>query len=246
MTSSSFSHRLVLVSLVLAAAASACESKGTSKKALPAAKDWQAPAVGSAAPGPSVGRTAPSDPHAGVPGAPPLGNSGGGDPHAGVPGAPPLGNGGGGDPHAGVPGAPPLGDDLATDPPGGLDLPPPDPSRAVDESKFLAGTVTVPPALQAKIPVGAAIFLSVRPGGAGGMPMAVDKLTATGTWPLSFRITAAKAMVDGTAFTGAVAISARYDQDGEAMRAQPGDLTGAVKASIPADGLVITLDTVQP
>ncbi len=227
-----------------------CDRKAA--KAMPAATDWQAPAVGN----PGV-----------MPGPGPGGAMSGGrvDPHAGVAGAPPLSDeqisGGsmpGANPHAGVPGAPPLGDDLATDDQGAgggvaveqLGLVPPDRDRAIDASKFLGGTLIVPVADQAKIPAGATIFVSVRSGDAGGaaagMPMAVDKLTVTGTWPLAFRITEAQAMVSGTAFAGTVVISAWYDQDGEARAKQPGDISGTVKATIPADGLVITLDTIQP
>jgi hypothetical protein len=244
---------MVLLVIAGAGAASAgCEGKA--KKGLPAAKDWQAPTAG---PGGAVGGSvgvAPSDPHAGVPGATPIGGMR--DPHAGVPGAPPIG--GGSDPHAGVPGAPPLGaGDLVTDDHGGmgstveqLGLPPPDPSRPIDASKFVAGTVTVPPALQAKVPVGATIFLAVRPAGPdgkpAGRPLAVDKLVATGTWPLAFRITEAQAMVGGTSFAGAVVVGGKFDQDGEALSTQPGDLTGSAKATIPADGLVISLDAIAP
>ncbi len=245
----SSTYRLAMIALALTAGTAGCESK--SKKGLPAAKDFQAPLVGPAAIGPSA--PARVDPHAGVPGAPPI--SGMGDPHAGVPGAPPLG--GGGDPHAGVPGAPPLGaGDLITDDHAGgstvdqLGLSPPDPNRAIDTSKFLAGTVTVAPALRAKVPVGATIFLSVRPAGPdgkpAGAPLAVDKLVASGTWPLAFRITEAKAMVEGTRFTGAVVVAARFDQDGEALRTQPGDITGTARATIPADGLLISLENVAP
>ena len=257
----SFMTRVSVVLLASVAAAVGCSRKET--KGLPAATDWQAPAAGGgrAMPGVPTGRTAPADPHAGVPGAPAIGRP---DPHAGVPGAPPLGDGAGGmggaagDPHAGVAGAPPLGDGLAMGDHGAggglavdqLGLPPPDRTRPIDESKFLAGTVSAPPAHQGKIPAGAAIYLSVRPADAAGQPagkpVAVDKLVATGAWPLHFRITEAQAMVGGTAFGGPVVIAARYDQDGEAMSKQPGDITGTARATIPADGLVITLDTIQP
>ena len=242
--------------LALAGAlAGGCDRK--EPKGLPAAKDWQAPAAGpgGAAGMPGSTRAMPSDPHAGVPGAPPIGRT---DPHAGVPGAPPLDDRamGGANPHAGVPGAPPL-DDLATDdhPAGGvpveqLGLPGPDPNRPIDASKFLGGTVDAPAANRGLIPAGAAIFLSVRPadaaGNPAGMPIAVDKLVATGTWPLTFRITEAQAMVGGTAFSGPVVVTARYDQDGEARSKQPGDIAGVAKASIPQDRIAISLDAVQP
>ena len=231
-------------------AAAGCGRK--QKDALPAATEWQAPTAGgggAAMPGPGpTGRGMAADPHAGVPGAPPLGAGGGGaDPHAGVPGAPPLGADLVPDNHGLGHGGGAMGDgQLTVDQ---LGLPPPDRARPVDSTKFLAGTVTAPAGNQAKIPPGAAIFLSVRPadasGAPAGMPLAVDKLVAGGTWPLAFRITEAEAMVGGTAFSGAVVITARFDQDGEARSKQPGDISGVTRATIPADGLVITLDTVQ-
>jgi hypothetical protein len=252
-------RRLVTVTALVGLAAAGCDRK--EKKGLPAATDWQSPALGSAPPvprgaGPSATGGGGGDPHAGVPGAPPLG--GGGDPHAGVPGAPPLtdeqmqAGAAGGDPHAGVPGAPPLDDSggAAGGTTGGdpsMQLPPPAADRPIDPSKYLAGTIALPPASEGKIPSGAAIFLSVRPAdNPAGMPIAVDKLVATGSWPLSFRITEAQAMTAGTAFAGPVVISARFDQDGEARSKQPGDISGIARATIPAEGLVINLDTIQP
>jgi len=241
---------------VVVVALAACDSKKSNKDGLPPATDWQAPAGGAAGPmpdraGPSMGGgVAAVDPHAGVPGAPPLGG-GGGDPHAGVPGAPPLGGGGGGsDPHAGVPGAPPLGGGGGG---GGVDvaalgLPAPDPSRPIDASKYLSGTIDVPAALRAKIPAGAAIFIAVRSrdpgtGQAAGAPIAVDKLAAPGTWPLAFKLTEAEAMIGGTGFGGPVVVTARFDQDSDAMSKQPGDITGKADAVIPSAGVAIVLDT---
>ncbi|HVV82503.1 MAG TPA: hypothetical protein VHE35_05460, partial [Kofleriaceae bacterium] len=165
----------------------------------------------------------------------------GGNPHAGVPGAPPLDDtGGGGAMGGGGGGAVPVEQ---------MGLPAPDRDRPIDASKFLAGTIVLPAANQGKVPSGGAIFLAVRPadasGNAAGMPMAVDRLVASGTWPLSFRITEAQAMVGGIPFAGPVVITARYDQDGEARSHQPGDISGTVQATIPADNLVINLDTVQ-
>ncbi|MEZ4404338.1 MAG: hypothetical protein R3B06_30235 [Kofleriaceae bacterium] len=233
--------RAAVLVLALTSTLAACSSK-KSKDGLPPATDWQAP--GAPAPGAMPGAVA-TDPHAGVPGAPPLG---GGDPHAGVPGAPPLGGGGGGDPHAGVPGAPPLGGggggvDVAQ-----LGLPAPDPSRPVDPSKFLAGTLDVPAALRSKIPAGGAIFVAVRsrdPGtGQGvGAPIAVEKLIAPSTWPMAWKLTEAQAMIGGTGFAGDVVVTARYDQDSDAMSKMPGDITGTAAATIPSAGVQLVLDT---
>jgi hypothetical protein len=227
---------------VVIAAAVACGKK--SSDGLPPATEWQAPTVGGGG-GPTMGGGAAANPHAGVPGAPPLGG-GGGDPHAGVPGAPPLAGSDGSDPHAGVAGAPAMGG-------GGVDvaqlgLPPPDPTRPVDPTKFIGGTIDVPAALRAKIPTGAAIFVAVRAqdpssGDGSGPPIAVDKLEATGTWPMTWKVTEAQAMIGGTGFQGKVVVSVRFDQDSDAMSKQPGDITGKAAATIPAANVQIVLDT---
>ena len=210
--------------------------------ALPPATDWQAPAPGGgAAPmkPPAVGGGGAANPHAGVPGAPPLGGGGGGgDPHAGVQGAPPL-NGHEASPHGGGGG----GVDVAA-----MGLPPPDPDRPIDPTKVIEGTLDVPAALRAKIPAGAAIFISVRTldpasGEGRGAPIAVDKLVATGTWPMTWKLTEAQAMIGGTGFGGDVVVSVRFDQDSDAMSKQPGDITGKLTTKIPSSGLAIKLDT---
>lgn len=235
---------LVSALLVLVPSLAACDRKKP-EGALPPATDWQAPspsAGGATGPAAVVGGV-------GVGGGGAVGG-GGGDPHAGVPGAPPLGGGGGGggaDPHAGVPGAPPLGGNAAVDV-AAMGLPAPDPDRVVDPAKFIAGTIDVPAAMRARVPAGAAIFISVRTldpasGEGRGAPIAVDKLVATGAWPLAWKLTEAQAMVGGTAFGGDVVVSVRFDQDSDAMSKQPGDLTGKVKATIPSAGLAVVLDT---
>ena len=53
-------------------------------------------------------------------------------------------------------------------------------------------------------------------------------------------------MPGGTGFAGDVVVTARYDQDGDALSKQPGDVSGEVKATIPADKLDLALDTVLP
>ncbi len=256
----------IALALALATAAAAgCEGK--KPEGLPPALDWQAPPAGAGAmpamPHAGGGGGGRIDPHAGVPGAPPLGGGMGGmggDPHAGVPGAPPLGGGMGmgmgGDPHAGVPGAPPLGGGMGGMGGGGVDvtqlgLPPPDPSRSIDPQKVLTGTVTLGAAHAGKVPPGAVIFLAVRAvdpatGQGVGMPIAADRLVVGSSWPIPFRLDEADAMIAGTGFTGDVLITARYDQDHEARSRQPGDIVGQVRATIPAQNLVISLDEMLP
>ncbi|MEJ7602967.1 MAG: hypothetical protein WKG01_34080 [Kofleriaceae bacterium] len=94
-----------------------------------------------------------------------------------------------------------------------------------------------------------ALFLMVkRPGADGtpiGSPLAVERVT----WVkdgMAFELTEANAMVAGTELTGDVVVMARYDQDSDAISKQPGDVTGQLRVKIPADKLVLTLDTIVP
>jgi hypothetical protein len=194
----------------------------------------------------------PSNPHAGVPGAPSLS----GDPHAGVPGAPPLGPGdlGDGDPHAGM--------DMGGDPHGGmgmgmgggvdvtqLGIAPPDPNRKIDPSRRVKGTIRVDAKLKDRVKPSGAVFVMIRRAGADGQPtgspLAVEMLNWAGD-SLAFELTEANAMSAGTELSGEVVVMARYDQDSDAISKQPGDLTGQVRTKVPADKLELKLDTVLP
>jgi hypothetical protein len=218
---------------------------------LPPATEWQASADQSGdipqAPPPGMGGGRgrnphgvpgdpgdPSDPHAGL-------DISGGDPHAGL-------DMSGGDPHAGL--------DMSGGDPhaGGVDvtklgLAAPDPDRAIDPSHRIAGTLAIAPRLKDKVASGTAVFLVVKragPDGApSGPPLAVDKLTWTGSGML-FELTEEQAMVAGTDLSGDVVVTARYDQDSDALSKQPGDVTGQVKVKIPADRVQLTLDTLLP
>jgi hypothetical protein len=159
----------------------------------------------------------PSDPHAGIPM---------NDPHAGVDMA---------DPHAGV--------DMTG--PGGL--PAPDPDRPIDPNKFVKGSISLGKGVTS--PGGGVIFLAVRPadaaGNSAGPPLAVQLLDPA-AFPIPFAVTEADAMIGGTGFAGSVVVTARFDQDQDVDTRQPGDLSGKVLGTIPAQGLELVLDTVQP
>lgn len=222
------------------AAALALDATGCHRSpddALPAATDWQATAVdpGDALPTsrpPGMGG-AQSNPHAGVDM-----SAEGGDPPAGVD----VG-GAGDDPHAGVDmgGA---GPDVTQ-----LGLAAPDPNRRIDPEHHIAGILTAGVKARGSVKPGTAVFLIVKrataDGAPSGPPLAVDKLTWTGDG-MVFQLTEAQAMVAGTDLSGEVIVSARYDQDGDAMSKQPGDITGQARVSVPADNVVLVLDTVLP
>lgn len=218
-------------------AAASCSKK--SADGLPPATDWQAEpaAEGSAAvpplsPPPGMAGRDRDNPHAGLDmdGDP-------ADPHAGL-----DMTGAADNPHAGVDMA--GGSDVTK-----LGLAAPDPDRPIDPTHRVAGVITVDPKLKDRVKSGTAVFVIVKragPDGApSGPPLAVDKLTWSGDH-VAFELTEAQAMVAGTDLTGSVVVTARYDQDGDALSREPGDVTGQVGVKIPADHVKLTLDTVLP
>jgi hypothetical protein len=149
------------------------------------------------------------------------------------------------DPHAGL--------DM-TNPHGGTDvtklgLAAPDPDRPIDPSHRIAGTLAIAAKLKDRVKSGTSVFLLVKRAGADGAPtgppLAVDKLTWTGDG-MAFELTEEQAMVAGTDLTGSVVVIARYDQDSDALTKEPGDVTGQVRTTIPAERVVLTLDTLLP
>jgi len=147
------------------------------------------------------------------------------------------------DPHAGLDmgGMEGFGDDL-------LPLPPPDPNRAIDPSKYLRGVIVVGDAVKGKLNPEHPVFLSVKPWSpaiqaAAGPTLAVDKL-AHARLPAAFELTEANAMADGTQFAGQVVITAHVSQTGDALARVPGDLIGTAVATIPADQIELVVDTV--
>lgn len=224
------------------AAAGACNKKDDST-GLPPAQEWGAdpgnlaPAAQGANPHAAMG----ANPHAG------MGAVGGA---TGAAGADPSAN-----PHAGL-GLDPQGNPIApgADEGGGgspdvtkLGLQSPDPNRAIDPSHRIAGTIEIDPKLAAHAQAGGTIFVIVkRPDASGnpsGTPLAVDKLTYQ-PGAVAFTLGEAQAMVAGTELVGDVIVTARYDQDGDAISKQPGDVIGQARVTIPADHVKIVLGQV--
>jgi hypothetical protein len=208
----------------------ACSKK--SPDGLPPATEWQASLE--TAPGASErpfkpppgmgGRKA--NPHAGMDMGDPS------DPHAGLDMS---------DPHAGV--------DMGGTDVTKLGLAAPDPDRAIDPSRRVTGKIVVDPKAKDKVKPGTSVFLIVKRAGADGATtgpaLAVDKLD-WGNDGVAFELTEANAMVAGTELSGDVIVTARYDQDSDALTKQPGDVTGQVRVKIPTDNIELTLDTVLP
>jgi hypothetical protein len=160
---------------------------------------------------------------------------GGADPHAGLPKD---------DPHAG------LNIGMPGQNPGLPQLPPPDPSRPIDSSKFVEGKIVATEKTEKLIKPGAILFLSLRPidpatGEVIGSPLAVDRIDID-KLPKTFRLDETKAMSAGTQFQGHVIVVARVDSDGDAITKMSGDVEGTVQAKIPAKDLTLTLDRVLP
>ncbi len=233
--------RSITLFTILAALA-ACSGKKS--EGLPPAQEWSADQAG-ALPPPSAPTGSPhsQNPHAAAMGGDPN------DPHAGVDMS---GAGGVGDP--GDPNNPHAGVDM-NNPHGGaggvdvakMGLPAPDPNRKLDPSHHIKGTILIHPKAKDRVKDGTAVFLVAKQAGADGQPagppLAVEKLT----WSkdaVPFEITEANAMIGGTQLTGDVIITAHYDQDGDAISKQPGDVTGQLHVKVPADDVKLYLDNV--
>ena len=112
------------------------------------------------------------------------------------------------------------------------------------------GTVRLDAKLKGDLKVGAALFLVARraTGGKGmGMLLAAKKVMVTGPamFPLSYTLTQADVMMQGTQLNGVVEVTARVDNDGDALSKNPGDLTGAHGKAVPGGSkkVDLTLDT---
>jgi hypothetical protein len=121
------------------------------------------------------------------------------------------------------------------------------PAQAAGTS-FLRGTLKLGDKVRDKVQAGATLFLAARAfssGGAPGQVLAVKRLTA-GSWPMTFELTGSDVMIAGTSLQGKVVLTARIDQDGEAMTKQPGDIEGQLgPIDVPNSAVELTLDTVR-
>ena len=91
------------------------------------------------------------------------------------------------------------------------------------------GTVTLAPELS-RSASGGTLFIILRNSAAAGPPVAVRKVDHP-TFPLPFSIGPEDAMFSGTPLVGPFDITARLDQDGDAMTKTQGDILSSVGAS---------------
>jgi len=227
--------RVILIASLLSAGllAGCGRDEKKSPGGLPPAQEWKADPAGAMGaqgslppPAPPPGMaSAQGNPHGAM----------GGDPHAGL-GIDPS------DPHAGLDMSGGGGVDVSQ-----LGLPPPDPNRPIDPSRYVRGVIKIADAAKARAKAGTPIFLVVKRADASGKPvgtpLAVEKLTWNNA-DLAFELTERQAMVAGTELTGDVVVSARYDQDGDAISKEPGDIVGEARVKLPADNVQVLLETI--
>jgi cytochrome c-type biogenesis protein CcmH len=120
-------------------------------------------------------------------------------------------------------------------------------SPATPASQQITGKITIDPKLKASLDSQAVLFIIARPvGAAKGPPLAVKKIDRP-VFPVSYSLGPENVMMQGSPFTGSVAITARLDKDGNPTTRQQGDLTGDYKKSSVAVGsknIDIVLDQV--
>ena len=127
------------------------------------------------------------------------------------------------------PGHPPMGGGAASQP------------AAAASGGNINGTITLDKAQADKVKAGSTLFIIVRRDegeGKKGMMLAAKKIAVTGAamFPLKYTVTPKDVMMAGTSLVGNVRVSARVDQDGDAISKQPGDVTGAAKAPVTVGG----------
>jgi hypothetical protein len=89
-----------------------------------------------------------------------------------------------------------------------------------------------------------ALFLSAR-SIKGGPPIAVKKISSF-QFPQGFVLNDSNVMIAGHKLEGELEITARLDQDGDAMTRTPGDVSGKVRTRAGENALLtITLETIH-
>ena len=111
----------------------------------------------------------------------------------------------------------------------------------------VSGTVSIAPALLARVQPGDTLFIFARAAQGPRMPLAILRLPA-GNWPASFQLDDSLAMSPELKLSGfeQVVVQARVSRSGQALP-QSGDLIGQTAALKPGTrGIELRLDQVQP
>lgn len=137
------------------------------------------------------------------------------------------------------------GDDTAGLPPGHPPLP------GADATGDISGHIRLDPRIKDKVKPNSVLFIVIRRNsgkGKKGMLLAAKKikLDKTQTFPRPYTITANDVMMKGVELKGIVRVSARIDQDGDALSKSPGDITGELNVPFPvgSKGVNFAMDTV--
>ena len=108
------------------------------------------------------------------------------------------------------------------------------------EPGTIRGTVRIAPALAAKVPADAMLFMIAKSSPMERMPVAVERIPAK--FPASFELSVDDAMMQGAAFEGRYYVTARVDVDGT-MGAGKGDLEGTSSQAIDVGSTIeLTID----
>lgn len=121
-------------------------------------------------------------------------------------------------------------------------------SPTVSQPQQINGVVSIDPKLKEKINNRAVLFIIVRSGNtSAGPPLAVKRIDQP-SFPLNYSIGPQDVMTPGVSLSGEVFISARLDQDGNAMTREAGNLAGEYRknpAKVGAQKVEIVLDRVM-
>ena len=113
-------------------------------------------------------------------------------------------------------------------------------------SGVIAGQVYIAPDLASQVRPTDVLFVIVRRPSGPPRPLAAKRIDNP-SFPVSFEITDADVMMQGTELRGMVDIIARLDRDGQAGQPQAGDMEGRYEKNptLPGDrNLKITIDKV--
>ena len=112
-----------------------------------------------------------------------------------------------------------------------------------ETGKKVTGTISLDPALKATLPADKILFLFARPLGVKrGPPLAVKRILAT-ELPYTFTIGQSDTMMPDAEFDGPITLTARLDQDGNAMAAA-GDIEGSLDTEAGAENVKLILNRV--
>lgn len=113
-------------------------------------------------------------------------------------------------------------------------------------SGVIAGEVTIAPDLAGRVKPTDVLFVIVRRPSGAPRPLAAKRIDNP-AFPVSFEITNADVMMQGTELRGMVDIIARLDRDGQAGQPQSGDMEGRYEKNPTLPGgrdIKITIDKV--